>query len=150
MDISLPPAAPEKRSPRKTKRGRWLLLGMAFLLGFVFIPGLIRQGYHLTSNPAEIELLRQRYQMLEATESALPEKEREASGRRRFEIAAWLAMRDISIDDGVRDEGVENAPYFIALFGYTRWQWEDLFRYWSQPASQRNAQNLLSSGRTGG
>jgi len=91
-----------------------------------------------------VDLLKQRYRTLDAAESSLPEAQRLASATRRFEISRWLEMRGVYIDPGIRDEGVEHAPFPIALFGITCWAWTDIGRYWSLASAQRTPRYLLS------
>ena len=131
--------------PRPKRRLVWLLLIPAFFVAAFFLgPAAIRASYARGTSTAEVDLLKQRYRALDTAESGLPKPQRLASARRRFEISRWLEMRGVAIDAGIRDEGIEHAPFPIAVFGMTRWAWEDIGRYWAISRTERTPQYLLS------
>lgn len=139
----------QSNTPNRKRVLRRALLGaLLLILSFLFGPAAIRTAYAFTTNSSEITALKERYRALDSTEHLLPAAQQQASARRRFQIANWLAMRGIVIDAGMRDEAVEHAAFPIALFGITRWAWSDIFGYWSVPSSQRTPQHLLSDVRS--
>ncbi len=53
-------------------------------------------------------------------------------------------MRNVAVDPGIRDEGVEHASIFPSVYGMTRWAWVDLWRYWQAPANRKNSTALTT------
>ena len=109
---------------------------------FLFTPGLLRAVYSAVTPDSEIDALRQHYRRLDSAESNLPKAQQELSVRRRVAISAWLAMRGVAVDPGIRDEGVEHASFFPRVYGMTRWEWTDMFRYWQSPTNRKNPTEL--------
>lgn len=117
---------------------------MAATAIFLFTPSLVRAVYSAATPSAEIDALKQHYRRLDSAESNLPKAQRELSVRRRSAISEWLSMRNVAVDPGIRDEGVEHASIFPSVYGMTRWAWVDLWRYWQAPANRKNSTALTT------
>ena len=117
---------------------------MAATAIFLFTPSLVRAVYSAATPGSEIDALKQHYRRLDSAESNLPKAQQELSVRRRVAISAWLAMRGLAVDPGLRDEGVEHASFFPRIYGLTRWEWTDMFRYWQSPNNRKDPTQLTS------
>ena len=123
-------------SSRDTARRvvKWTVVaGAMFIVLFLFGPSVVRVACRAATKESDIDALKKRYWTLAATDSP-----------RRFAVSAWLKARGVSVDPGIRDEAIEHASLPVAIFGVTRWQWQDLFLYWSRPAAERTPEALLS------
>jgi len=129
---------------KRRRAVKWAILSILFLaIAFLFGPFAIRASYLATTPKATIEALKQRYQVLDSAESCLTERERLASAYRRSYIADWLSLRGVTRDGGC-DEGVENASLLRYTFIMTCWRWNDIFKYWFQPAIRKSPEYLQS------
>jgi hypothetical protein len=128
-------------------RSRWSKVSFAAVVfsccAFLFADNGIRGIYRATASKQTIGALRQHYHALEAAEFRLRGAGLRRSMEWRFEIAAWLKMRGVQIDAGLRDEAVEHGSLlqFIAITSW--WSWEDIARYWSSHADHKTTEFLL-------
>jgi hypothetical protein len=101
---------------------RLTLVGFALLFVFFFGPSIGKSIYFHITPISQIEAWKSEFRKLDQIFPRTAQNE-----DNRIKILRELAQRGINIDDGIRDEAIENNLTPYTIFVMTCWRWEELF-----------------------